>query len=36
VYVLLTLPGAANPDAARLVLAAEGPGFQLYRVIRKI
>jgi hypothetical protein len=36
VYVLLTLPGAANPDVARLVLAAEGPGFQLYRVIRKI
>lgn len=36
VYVLFTKPGAANPDAARLALAADGPGFQLYRVIRKI
>lgn len=36
VYVLFTMPGAANPDAARLALAAEGSGFQLYRVIRKI
>jgi hypothetical protein len=36
VYVLFTKRGAANPDAMRLVLAADGPGFQLYRVIRKI
>jgi hypothetical protein len=36
VYVLFTLPGAANPDPARLTLTAEGPGFQLYRVIRRI
>jgi hypothetical protein len=36
VYVLFTKPGAANPDAARLALAADAPGFQLYRVIRRI
>jgi hypothetical protein len=36
IYVLFAKPNAANPDAARLALAADGPGFQLYRVIRKI
>jgi len=35
VYVLFTRPGGANPDAERLMLAVDGPGFQLYRVIRK-
>lgn len=36
VYVLFTMPRAANPDPVRLALAAEGPGFQLYRVLHKI
>ena len=35
VYVLFTQPGGANPDAEHLALAVDGPGFQLYRVIRK-
>ena len=34
-YVLFTQPGSANPDAKHLALVADGPGFQLYRVIRK-
>ena len=35
VYVLFTQPQGANPDAEHLALAVDGPGFQLYRVIRK-
>jgi hypothetical protein len=35
VYVLFAQPGRANPDAEHLALAAEGWGFQLYRVIKK-
>jgi hypothetical protein len=35
VYVLFTMPGSANPDADHLALAADAPGFQLYRVIGK-
>jgi hypothetical protein len=34
--VLFTRPGAANPDPDRLTPAAEGPGFQLYRVIGRV
>jgi hypothetical protein len=34
VYVLFARRGRANPDAGHLVLAREGQGFQLYRVIR--
>jgi hypothetical protein len=34
VYILFTLPGAANPDPARLTLLDDGVNFQLYRVIR--
>ena len=36
VYVLFTKPGRTNPDPEHLALAAEGPGFQLYRVIRAV
>ena len=35
VCVLFTKPGAANPDAAHLAPAVDGPGFQLYRVTQK-
>jgi len=36
VYVLFTAPGSASPNAEHLALAVDGPGFQLYRVIRKL
>ena len=34
-YVLFTQPNGANPNPQRLALVVDGPGFQLYRVIRK-
>jgi hypothetical protein len=33
-YVLFTRRGSANPDPKHLALAVDGPGFQLYRVVR--
>jgi hypothetical protein len=34
VYVLFTRSGDKNPDGERLTLLQDGPGFQLYRVIK--
>ena len=34
VYILFTAPSARNPDMKHLELIDDGPGFQLYRVIR--
>jgi hypothetical protein len=36
VYVLFTVPGSANPAPNHLALTVDGPGFQLYRVIRRL
>jgi hypothetical protein len=36
VYVLFTQPGSANPAPAHLAPAVGVPGFQLYRVVRKL
>jgi hypothetical protein len=35
VFVLFTVPGAANPDPTRLAPVDEGRHFQLYRVIKR-
>ncbi len=35
VYVLFTRLGDKNPDGERLALLQDGPGFQLYRVIKR-
>lgn len=35
VYVLFTSAGDKNPDSGRLALLQDGPGFQLYRVIKR-